>query len=303
MKHEIDISEAGRLICKNCSGSWDPYDEMVHSEECPNDILGETMVVCPDCKGSGLGGLCGLCEGAGRVPEELAAGVLSSRFPADKPNVSARPKIEMPRVGDPPEKIIAYRLQEQAAASKRFRETEIPWKIEALKAWQATGHVHPLTCGGCDERKNLLEPQQKGEMVALVCPTCGWTQLEPLIPPECFSPPGPLVTLPQHSMGSQVKETPCPLCRTGKPCVHMAVTEDPKTKLGLLPKFLVNRVDGRDQSGGDREGADYFVLDLTFDPYAKAALEVYMDSCAAKYPALAADLRKKLETPEGEADD
>jgi len=37
---------------------------------------------------------------------------------------------------------------------------------------------------------------------------------------------------------------------------------------GLYGKFFVHRVDGRDAAGGDKAGADYFVLDLTHDKYA-----------------------------------
>lgn len=52
---------------------------------------------------------------------------------------------------------------------------------------------------------------------------------------------------------------------------------------GIYPKFTVRRNDGRDQPGGDRAGADYFVLDQTFDPYAIPALLAYADVCADKF--------------------
>lgn len=59
---------------------------------------------------------------------------------------------------------------------------------------------------------------------------------------------------------------------------------------GAYRKFEVSRVDGRDGPGGDREGAEYFVLDLSFDPFAPAALAAYADACSSEYPALARDL-------------
>lgn len=46
-------------------------------------------------------------------------------------------------------------------------------------------------------------------------------------------------------------------------------------KQGLHDQFRVERTDGRDRPGGDREGAAYFVLDLTHDPHAVAAAVFY----------------------------
>lgn len=59
---------------------------------------------------------------------------------------------------------------------------------------------------------------------------------------------------------------------------------------GLYRKFFVNRTDGRDMPGGDRFGAEYFVLDVSFDPHAKAALTAYVASCKADYPQLAEEM-------------
>lgn len=44
---------------------------------------------------------------------------------------------------------------------------------------------------------------------------------------------------------------------------------------GLMNKFNVTRVDGRDKPGGDREGTRYFVLDPTHDKTALIALKIY----------------------------
>lgn len=60
---------------------------------------------------------------------------------------------------------------------------------------------------------------------------------------------------------------------------------------GLYRKFEVHRTDGRDQPGGDRAGAEYIVLDLTYCPFARAAALVYADKMAVDYPQAAAELR------------
>ncbi|KVN83456.1 hypothetical protein [Burkholderia ubonensis] len=67
-------------------------------------------------------------------------------------------------------------------------------------------------------------------------------------------------------------------------------TSQPAQAQGTFRKYDVRRVDGRDAPGGDREGDEYFVLNLTRDPHAKPAIEAYMRSCAAAFPQLAADL-------------
>ncbi|MFG3710800.1 hypothetical protein [Micromonospora sp. NPDC047730] len=59
----------------------------------------------------------------------------------------------------------------------------------------------------------------------------------------------------------------------------------------LYNKFDVRRTDGRDQPGGDKEGARYFVLDYVNDPRARVALAAYADVVADDEPGLAADLR------------
>ena len=63
---------------------------------------------------------------------------------------------------------------------------------------------------------------------------------------------------------------------------------------GLYNKFIVERRDHRDDYGKDRYGADYLVLDLTYDPHAMAGLKAYADAVEKDYPLLAADLRKKI---------
>ncbi len=67
---------------------------------------------------------------------------------------------------------------------------------------------------------------------------------------------------------------------------------------GLYNKFSVQRTDGSDQPGGKHDGCDYFVLDLTHDPFAAAAVQAYASACRAEYPALSADLFAKIAAKE-----
>ena len=66
-----------------------------------------------------------------------------------------------------------------------------------------------------------------------------------------------------------------------------------KKKMGLYAKFFVSRVDGRDAPGDKHHGCDYFVLDITHDPYAIPALAAYARACRKDYPALSRALMSK----------
>lgn len=67
----------------------------------------------------------------------------------------------------------------------------------------------------------------------------------------------------------------------------------PETSPGLYKKFHVRRTDARDISFHDKHfGCEYFVLDVTHDPFAIPALEAYIDYCRTDLPQLAADLEK-----------
>lgn len=68
---------------------------------------------------------------------------------------------------------------------------------------------------------------------------------------------------------------------------------------GVYEKFRVERTDGKSAPGQKHDGCDYFVLDLTHDKFADAALRAYAEACRAEYPDLARDLLAKLD---GEAD-
>lgn len=64
-----------------------------------------------------------------------------------------------------------------------------------------------------------------------------------------------------------------------------------KNEQGLFRKYEVRRTDGSDFPGGKHDGCEYFVLDMTHDPHAKAAAAAYADSAEMDYPDLAADMR------------
>lgn len=64
--------------------------------------------------------------------------------------------------------------------------------------------------------------------------------------------------------------------------------------LGIYNKFYVERTDGKSRLGEKHHECEYFVLDLTHDKFAKAALKAYADECENEYPLLAEDIRKKL---------
>jgi hypothetical protein len=58
---------------------------------------------------------------------------------------------------------------------------------------------------------------------------------------------------------------------------------------GLYKKYNVSRVD---DPTGKHKDCEYFVLDLTHDKHARAALQRYTYCCELEYPELAKDLRK-----------
>ncbi len=62
---------------------------------------------------------------------------------------------------------------------------------------------------------------------------------------------------------------------------------------GIFDKFVVGRVDGSSEPGGKHADCDYFVLDVTHDPFAIPALRTYANACESEYPLLAGDLRVK----------
>lgn len=75
--------------------------------------------------------------------------------------------------------------------------------------------------------------------------------------------------------------------------------EEPRVdqkQAGLYNKYNVSRVDGRDKEGGDRFGAQYFVLDVVFDPAARIAATIYaVVARQMGYEALADDMERAME--------
>jgi hypothetical protein len=70
---------------------------------------------------------------------------------------------------------------------------------------------------------------------------------------------------------------------------------DPRDEkcIGLYEKFRVERTDGSSGEGRKHADCEYFVLDLTHDRHAYAALTAYAQSCSEDFPALANDLLER----------
>ena len=64
----------------------------------------------------------------------------------------------------------------------------------------------------------------------------------------------------------------------------------------IYSKYRVYRTDETDLVPSDKHyGCEYFVLDLSHDPFAIPALLAYADACEATHPQLAGELRLKAE--------
>lgn len=64
----------------------------------------------------------------------------------------------------------------------------------------------------------------------------------------------------------------------------------PAEQQGVFKKFEVLRMDGSHLPGRKHEGCNYFVLDLTCDPHAKAAMLAYAEACKETHPVLSAEI-------------
>jgi len=58
----------------------------------------------------------------------------------------------------------------------------------------------------------------------------------------------------------------------------------------IYPKYMVYRMDGKDNVGEKHEKCDLFVLDLTHDPAAIPAMAMFVTACADDRPALSASV-------------
>jgi len=64
----------------------------------------------------------------------------------------------------------------------------------------------------------------------------------------------------------------------------------------LFEKYRVERI-APSTRGIAHDACDYFVLDLTHDPIARIAIAAYAEAARFTHPALARDLRIKLQQP------
>ena len=62
----------------------------------------------------------------------------------------------------------------------------------------------------------------------------------------------------------------------------------------IYRKFNVTRTDGEHEQGKKHDGCAYWVLDVTHDPYAAAALQAYADACCVTHPTLGDDIARLL---------
>lgn len=70
----------------------------------------------------------------------------------------------------------------------------------------------------------------------------------------------------------------------------------PAEEQGLFRKFDVHRVDGSHVPGGKHHGCEYFVLDISHDTHAPAALRAYAEACKDSHPKLSAELAARFGT-------
>lgn len=73
----------------------------------------------------------------------------------------------------------------------------------------------------------------------------------------------------------------------------------PAEAQGVFRKFEVYRVDGSSAKGRKHFGCEYFVLDLSHDPHAAAAMTVYGQSCAKTHPVLSAQILERFSPQKG----
>jgi len=70
----------------------------------------------------------------------------------------------------------------------------------------------------------------------------------------------------------------------------------------IFEKFKVERTDGGHLPGRKHHGCFYWVLDVTHDPHARAALVTYEMACRLTHPQLADELRHLICELEGGSD-
>lgn len=58
-------------------------------------------------------------------------------------------------------------------------------------------------------------------------------------------------------------------------------------------KYLVFRTDGRDREDEKHANCEYFVIDLTHDPFAQDVIQFYIHLCEHEYPEAANDITER----------
>ena len=180
--------------------------------------------------------------------------------------------------------------------------TEISRAREAYNAYNAGGD--PATANKnfrgepCPEWDDL--PQNvRDKWVAAMKPSadtlddaCRWRDDALAQWRKAYACPRGCIPIGQCSDPAMMSPAICPVCHNEAPPrsvgAHAVGSTQPP---GLYKKFEVYRTDGRDQPGGDRAGAKYIVLDLTYDKHSRAALLAYADAVAVDYPVLAVEMK------------
>ena len=139
-----------------------------------------------------------------------------------------------------------------------------------------------------EQAKLLLEQQERDRAEASRIAKESATAQPPVTPHQ--SSPGPQVA--DSTNGAAPANASLGKMDSGDKAVPVVATPSDRS-LGLYNKFHVQRIDGRDDIGEKHYGCDYFVLDITHDRHAIAALFAYADSCETEYPLLAKDVRAK----------
>lgn len=76
-----------------------------------------------------------------------------------------------------------------------------------------------------------------------------------------------------------------------RPMLPERDTSAPANAQGLFRKYIVKRTDGQDEDLLNKHfNCEYFVLDLTHDPAARAALKAYVQAIVDTHPTLAEDI-------------
>ncbi len=79
------------------------------------------------------------------------------------------------------------------------------------------------------------------------------------------------------------------------PRLPLRQANKPVPQQGVFRKFDVRRMDGQHKEGCKHYECEYFVLDVTHDQHAKAALAAYAQNCSVTHPVLSKDMIARYE--------